>query len=116
MTPIESLLKNVPFFSHLNNEILQKLVRMGKTISHLADDTIYREGDDAEGMYVILSGQVRLLKQDDQGNDVERSRLDVGDFFGHAQVGSRITLNITCDSVVVKQFVVLDFPVVGMNR
>lgn len=107
MTLIETILKDVPFFSHLNSEILQKLVRMGKTVSHTDDDTIYQEGDDAEAMYIILGGQIRLLKRDDQRNNVERARLGVGDFFGElalldSRPRARTAVSLTpCDLFVI---------------
>ncbi|MCB0168798.1 MAG: cyclic nucleotide-binding domain-containing protein, partial [Anaerolineae bacterium] len=79
---IETILKEVPFFSRLSDEALHKLAGMGETVSMEAKQVVYQEGDESENMYVILDGQVSVFKIDDQGRELELARLAAGDFFG----------------------------------
>jgi NTE family protein len=43
---------------------------------------ICQEGEISTGFYILLSGQVRVLKKNEQGVEVELSTLDHGEFFG----------------------------------
>lgn len=79
---IETILKEVPLFSLLPTEGLKELVKQGQTLSFETGQIVCGEGDEAHTMYVILDGQLRVYKRDEEGNEVDIARLRSGDFFG----------------------------------
>ncbi|MCB0194170.1 MAG: cyclic nucleotide-binding domain-containing protein [Anaerolineae bacterium] len=79
---IEPILKEVPFFSRLSDDVLKKLAGMGQTITMKENQVVYQEGDESESMFVILNGRVKIYKVDEQGYDLELTQMDAGDFFG----------------------------------
>jgi signal transduction histidine kinase len=79
---IETILKEVPLFSLLPAEGLEELVKQGQTLSFETGQVVCSEGDEAHTMYVILDGQLRVFKRDEEGNEVDIAMLKSGDFFG----------------------------------
>jgi len=79
---IEEVLKNVPFFSNLTTAQLKELASIGVTTSLDGSSIVFREGDAADGLYVILSGSTRIYKRSEDGNEVNLASLKEGDFFG----------------------------------
>ena len=55
-------------------------------VRHLKDgNVVFREGDAPDGMYVILSGKVRIYREL-HGNETTLATLKQGDFFGDMAV------------------------------
>src|SRR5687767_8080131 len=79
---VVGILKRVPFFSHLPREQLVQLARAGHINIAMADEVVVTEGDEADSMYVILNGQVRVYKSDQDGTQIEIAKLSNGSFFG----------------------------------
>ncbi len=77
-----TMLKNVFFFSSLNDEQLREIAEIGSMRSMEADQIVFAEGDEADGLYVVLEGKVRIYRKDDDGNEVEFATQGAGDFFG----------------------------------
>lgn len=83
---IEAILKTVPFFSPLADEQVRNLACIGKTRSVEGGQVVFSEGDPADGLYVVLSGRVRICGRDDEGHEIELSTLGRGDFFGELAI------------------------------
>ena len=79
---IENTLKNNPFCAHLNDCQLNKLIEYGKTESIDAGNIICKEGDVADKVYLILSGKVKVYKNDNEGHETELATIDKGNMFG----------------------------------
>jgi signal transduction histidine kinase len=79
---IESILKKVPFFAHLTDAELAHVASMGKPLSLPADQIVFNEGDVSDSMYVVLSGQAKVFRRDNQGHEVVLLELTEGDYFG----------------------------------
>ena len=52
--------RSVPLLADLSDEELAKVVELADERSYYADDVILRQGEPADGVYVILSGGVRV--------------------------------------------------------
>src|SRR5919199_5302934 len=78
----ESLLKQVPFFGDLTDDQLTRLARVCGREALDADQVVYREGDRASKMYVILAGTVKLSRHDDNGTAIDLQTLEAGSYFG----------------------------------
>ncbi len=77
------LLKQLPFFAGLPDELLGQIVATGRARTLAAGEVVFRKGDPPDGMYVLLEGKVRVFLTDEQGrHDVELTSLSSGSLFG----------------------------------
>ncbi len=77
------LLKRVPIFRDLNGRELYKIEQMlyGPR-DWRAREAIVNQGDPGMGMYIVVSGQVRVAQMGDDGVENQLATLTPGDFFG----------------------------------
>jgi voltage-gated potassium channel len=71
-------LRAVPAFSALEETTLCDIVGASSNLVWQAGSPIFEPGDPAEGLYIVLTGGVRIVDESEQ--DV--ARLGPGDFFG----------------------------------
>ncbi|MDR3666114.1 MAG: Crp/Fnr family transcriptional regulator, partial [Ignavibacteriaceae bacterium] len=79
-------LKYVPIFSNLEDEQLNKIVRMGAFRSFKKDSIILSENEDGSGLYVIVQGEVKVSRFGDDGREVIFAQLHLSDFFGEMSI------------------------------
>ena len=77
----EQLLARAPVFSTLSPELLEPILASGEERTFEAGETIVRQGDPGDDLYVILEGRVRVERG---GRAVES--LGEGEFFGEVAV------------------------------
>ena len=77
------LLKKVPIFQDLSGRELHKIEEMlyGPR-NWRAGETIINQGDPGIGMYIVVSGQVRIAQMGDDGFEKQLATLTRGNFFG----------------------------------
>src|SRR5438034_937753 len=81
-TPEVRALQGTPLFSHLADDQVRDLAGIGRTVSLEAGHVVFAEGAEADGLYVILAGTVRIYGKDDRGDEAEFATLARGDYFG----------------------------------
>lgn len=108
---IEAALERIPLFSSLPAPTLAELANAGKMLSFEAGHVIFRAGDDAEVIYVILEGKVCVYKDDEHHNRVELSLLEAGEFFGELALIDREPRSASVMCATPCRFFVLDRPV-----
>jgi CRP-like cAMP-binding protein len=59
----EAFLASVPLFAALAADHLRSIAPAGRTKTVATAETVFREGDASNGLYVALSGKVRIYKQ-----------------------------------------------------
>ncbi len=77
-----TILHSVPFFAHLSHEDVAEINQLFHEYGYDAGETIYFSGDPAAYLYIVASGQVKLLRHAITGQDVMVDVLSQGDFFG----------------------------------
>lgn len=70
------------FFSLLKPEDAQTLSSTAKLLSFKDKEYIFREGDKADGMYLVLSGTVLITKQNQNGENTILAQIYEDDYFG----------------------------------
>lgn len=93
------LLKQLPFFADLSNDLLGQVVSTGRTRMLSAGEFVFRQGDPPDGLYVLLNGKVRVFLTDEQGqHDVELAVLSTGSLFGEMALldGEPRSANVAC--------------------
>ncbi|MEI7894058.1 MAG: cyclic nucleotide-binding domain-containing protein, partial [Myxococcales bacterium] len=80
LTP--ALLREIGLFGALSDEVLDHLVLSLKTVHVHAGDTVFREGDPAREMYVLLEGEMEVTKRSRRGHETRVAILGPLDTFG----------------------------------
>lgn len=77
-----SILQKVPLLEGFTDQQLEYMVQVGVKRSMPKGAFVFREGDPAEGMYVLLEGQVRYFSSDNQGKEFVFLIAEPGDAMG----------------------------------
>jgi CRP-like cAMP-binding protein len=86
-------LAGVPLFAGISVESMQRLADVAGEQDFAAGQFIVRQGQVGTGLYVILSGSVRVLR----GSDVV-ARLGKGEFFGELSVIDQLPRNASVEA------------------
>jgi ATP-binding cassette, subfamily B, bacterial HlyB/CyaB len=101
-----SFLRTVPLFSMYGETELEGLLRGSALRSYKTGELICRQGEPGTSFYVVWSGQVRILMEDDNGREVNLGGLTQGDHFGESAMLTERTRNATAraieDSVLIE--------------
>jgi CRP-like cAMP-binding protein len=74
-------LQRVPFFTELSEESVKAMVGVSFQKNFQKEDAIFQQGDTADGMYVILFGEVDVIMD---GEKI--ATLSTDDFFGEIAI------------------------------
>lgn len=79
--PLQKL-KRIPIFTGLDEALLHRLASLGRTVHLPTEGMVFRDGEEADALFVILEGSVVLLR-DRVGAPMQLlARLEPGDYFG----------------------------------
>ena len=76
------ILSNVPIFQDLGRREFERVRGILHRRTYSEGEAIVREGDVGVGMYVILSGEVSIVQQSADDEQIELAVFGQGDFFG----------------------------------
>jgi len=79
---LAEILRNIPLFHDLTPKELKILERMVHIRTYLPDETIFLETEPGAGMYVIRSGRVDIVLNNQRESQLMLAELETGDFFG----------------------------------
>lgn len=92
-------LGTVALFTELSKRdriLLESLVHVR---TYKQNETVFEEGSPGSGMYIIRQGRVLVTCRDDDGKELEITRLGAGDFFGETTLTSPATRTATVRAV-----------------
>lgn len=72
----------VPIFNHLNQEEMNEIVKCTNSASHRRGNTIYRAGEQSDGLYIVHKGRVKIYRLADNGKEQLVRILEPGHFTG----------------------------------
>lgn len=107
-------LKNIPLFSHLKENQLKEIAARCKNAVFKKGDTIFYRTDLSTDLYIVVSGKLKAVLADDQGDEIVLAEFQKGDFFGELSLidgkGRSATIVVDKDSelAVLKKDVFLD--------
>ncbi|HEX2884534.1 MAG TPA: ATP-binding protein [Candidatus Limnocylindria bacterium] len=78
---IAARLRDTPLFGGLDDAQVARLVSMGEIQDLAAGDTLIREGDEADALYVVLDGELNVTKRSGR-SDVHLARVGPGSLQG----------------------------------
>lgn len=76
------LLKGIEIFEGLAVGELAAVASVTDEIDYPEGEIVIREGDSGETMYLIIEGEVSVLKKPSEGPEIELDRIGSGDYFG----------------------------------
>jgi CRP-like cAMP-binding protein len=79
-------LRDVGLFGALSDEFLEHLVATLEVRNLPAGETIFKEGDPAREMYVVLDGEIEVLKKSRRGRETRVAILGPNDGFGEMSI------------------------------
>jgi CRP-like cAMP-binding protein len=81
-----SELRNIGLFGALSDEVLLHLTSALTVTTPDAGTVVFREGDEARDMYVLVEGELEVLKKSQHGIEARVAMLGPGDWFGEMSV------------------------------
>jgi CRP/FNR family cyclic AMP-dependent transcriptional regulator len=84
LTPAE--LKNIGLFGALSDDVLSHLASTLVVETPEPGQVLFREGDPAAAMYVVMSGEVEVLKRSRSGVEARVAVLGPSDWFGEMSI------------------------------
>lgn len=79
-------LRNIGLFGALNDEVLVHLAEVLTVDLPEAGETLFREGEAANAMFVVVGGEMEVLKRSRSGIDARVAVLGPGDWFGEMSI------------------------------
>jgi ABC-type lipoprotein export system ATPase subunit len=73
-------------FPMLSHQQMLKLTHNLETMQYEPGETIIREGDEAESLYILTRGEVEVAVKDQRGEDKVVTRLSPGEYFGEVEL------------------------------
>ncbi|MBC8491795.1 MAG: Crp/Fnr family transcriptional regulator [Candidatus Marinimicrobia bacterium] len=81
-----SVLKNIPIFADLKDEILEKIFSLMQKRLYKRNNMILMEEDVGDTLFILNQGSVKITRLSDDGREVILSILGDGDFFGEMSI------------------------------
>jgi len=89
-SPSESLdpaeLRNIGLFGALSDDVIAHLASTLSVQAPEAGQIVFREGDDANAMFVVMSGEMEVLKKSKRATESRVALLGPGDWFGEMSI------------------------------
>ena len=82
----QQILRGIYLFSGIGAPDLEVLTRMAVRKSFPRQTTIFREGKDAQGFYILITGQIKLVKTSLEGKEYIIRLAGPGETFAEAAV------------------------------
>ena len=80
--PTADDLSRFAVFSDIDGAALQQLASLGEVLNMASGEVVFREGDVATHLYLLVEGSIQATKQNSQGQAVTIHKLSAGDFAG----------------------------------
>jgi len=84
--PITDQISTIPLFEGLPDDQLRELASIVVDSNYQRGQTIFSEGDDGAGFYVVVSGRVKIFKLSAEGKEQILHIFDDGEPFGEVAV------------------------------
>jgi CRP-like cAMP-binding protein len=82
----EDFLRKVDLFSSLSQRHLKGLAGFCKERSYAAGQSLVTQGEEGAGMFLIVSGKVKVVKRNESGQSFEIATHGPGEFIGEMAV------------------------------
>jgi signal transduction histidine kinase len=102
------LLRQFSFLAPFSQEQLEHIAAIAPHLRYQADEDIFKIGDPSGAMYLILSGQVKVHRHDEKGEEIILGKIDTGGVFGELALLSNEPRMASITALVDSEFLVID--------
>ncbi|MDO6459285.1 Crp/Fnr family transcriptional regulator [Granulosicoccaceae sp. 1_MG-2023] len=88
---MQELLGEIPLFSCLSEEERDKVAGLAKLRSVRKNTVIVTQGEETNSFYIVLSGRLRVFRDDEDGNEVILNDLQRASWFGELAILAQTT-------------------------
>lgn len=92
---LEPVLERLPLFASMPREVRALVAHAFERRRYEFGQEVVVEGDPADAFYVVTSGRLRVVKRDDEGEEVVVNSVGAGDAFGEVALLERSTRTAT---------------------
>lgn len=82
----ETVFDNLEIFQGLNSREIRQLLRASESVSFSAGETLFEEGDPADAMYLLESGELEVRTSSGVDDDVVLAQLGAGSVVGEMSI------------------------------
>ena len=79
---IKSLLQKVPIFAGLSEDVIAAFAKSGRPEDVDAGTVVVRQGTPGHEMFIVVEGEVEVVRERRSSRQVRLASLGVGEFFG----------------------------------
>lgn len=79
---LTNLLARIPFFTNLPADELDRIMSELDVVNLKPREILFQEGEPGEQMYVVVSGELEILKAPDSENELILNRIQAGEYIG----------------------------------
>lgn len=72
----------VPIFNHLDDEQLNEIMKLTKSIKYKKGEVVYRAGYNSDSLYIVSKGKIKIYRLSESGKEQLLHLLFTGDFTG----------------------------------
>ena len=80
--PDTTLMSETILFAGLDDDALAKVVEAGRDLEIRRGDMLFREGDDPDELFVVVSGRIAIANKSIDGRESMVALMEEGDLFG----------------------------------
>jgi len=91
-----AVLETSPLFVSLHPEELDMLAELSQARTFRSGEVIFNEGDVGDSLYVIVNGEVEVIRSDKAGTPQTIAMLKGGEFFGEMSLIDKEYRSATC--------------------
>jgi hypothetical protein len=75
-------LRGIHIFEGLSVSELAAIASVTEVVVYPPDQVVIREGEPGDTMYLVIEGEVSVIKGQEEGPEIELDRISTGDYFG----------------------------------
>lgn len=75
-------LKKIPLFKHLKDPQLKEIASRCRRSQYRKGDVLFYKTEEGTDLYIVLSGRLKAVLTDDEGDEIVLALFDKGAFFG----------------------------------
>lgn len=103
-TGLLHLLENFPFFSNIEHDDLEEVLKSFRSKRYARNEIIIRHGDPGDNLYVVVSGRVSVINQ----SGIGIAELAAGEVFGEMSLLSDEHVSATVQAVAESELLYVD--------
>jgi len=100
-------LKKIEIFEHLAVDELAAVAAVTEQVAITENEQVIKEGDPGDTLYLIMEGEVAVIKEQEAGREIELDRMGAGDSFGEMALFEDIPRSATIRTVKPSRMLIL---------